>query len=83
MAARSRSVVTRGQAVFTVHCIDEMAQFAIIFVPSSDSGASTATFANLIFECHAGLEGRITEIIEDFSHTSAPAASYPLTCTVT
>ena len=27
-----------AQAVFTVHCCDELAQFAIVFVPSSDSG---------------------------------------------
>ena len=50
-----------------MHCIDELAQFAIVFVPSSDSGLSTATFANLIFECHAGHEGKITSIIEELS----------------
>ena len=30
--------MTLAQAVFTVHCCDELAQFAIVFVPSSDSG---------------------------------------------
>ena len=50
-----------------MHCIDEMAQFAIVFVPSSDSGSSTATFANLFFECHVGQEGKITEVIEELN----------------
>lgn len=55
-----------------MHCIDEMAQFAIVFVPSSDSGSSTATFANLFFECHVGQEGKITEVIEELNQTCDP-----------
>jgi hypothetical protein len=61
--------VTRFQAVFTLHCIDEMAQFAIVFVPSIDSGSSTAAFSNLFFECHVGQECTITEIIEELNQT--------------
>ena len=49
-----------AQAVFTVHCCDELAQFAIVFVPSSDSGGllrvAAVVYCNVWLCVAAGVE---------------------------